>query len=58
MKEMIIQPGERVPLSEMGKSKERWDRSFGEFASALDMLVLECLRFPSGDGSGWWELQL
>ena len=55
---MIIQPGERVPLSEMGKSKERWDRSFGEFASALDVLVLECLRFPSGDGSGWWELQL
>ena len=24
----------------------------GEFASALDVLVSQCPRFPSGDGSG------
>ena len=44
-----------MPLSEMGKFRERWDTGrvgVGEFASALDVLVSQCPRFPSGDGSG------
>ena len=49
-----------MPLSEMGNLGRDGTAlaGVGGFASALDVLILECLRFPSGDGSGWWELQL